>query len=50
MNLLFTSGVVEQDEQGKEIVIRRDEKGQRVVIRPEERLAQGQAQQGARHI
>lgn len=43
MNLLFTSGVVEQDEQGKEIVIRRDEKGPRVVIRPEERLAQGQA-------
>lgn len=44
MNLLFTSGVVELDEGGREIVIRRDEKGRKIVIRPEEESAQGQAQ------
>ena len=35
MNLLFSSGVVEKDEQGNEIVIKRNEKGRKVVIRPE---------------
>ena len=35
MNLLFSSGVVEKDEQGHEIVIKWDEQGRKVVIKPE---------------
>ena len=38
INLLLSSGVVELDERGREIVIRWDEQGRKLVTTPEDKL------------